>query len=66
MTITKSGVLNYVEAILLIYISLASIFALSINGFSSLWNIVTGKNCSIKYTYVIGGLIMQGSTVWAL
>lgn len=66
MNNTKSGVSNYMEAILLIYISLASIFALSFNGFSSLWNTVTGKNCSIKYTYIIGGLIMQGSTVRAV
>lgn len=51
------------EAILLIYISLVSISALSFNGFLSLWNTVTGKNCSIKYTHLIGGLIMQESTV---
>lgn len=68
MTDTKSSILNYMEATLLIYISLASsymilmfltIFALYFNCFMSLWNTVAGKHCSIKFTYIIGGLIIQ-------
>jgi len=60
---------------LLIYISLASsymflkfltIFTLYFICFISLWNTVTRKHHSIKFTYIIGGLIIPGSTVQAV
>lgn len=73
MTDTKSSILNYVEAMLLIslpssYMILMclTIFALYFNCFLSLWNTVTGKHCSIKFTCIIGGLIIQGSTAQAV